>query len=224
MAEPTLIDPSGDPSTSGRRAVVLTQLRDSSKPLGVVDIAALTGLHINTARFHLDALVADGLAERTAEEREAPGRPRILYSAYGSPSGPRSYGFLAEMLTGLVASLEHAAPAAVETGKAWGRHLVERAAPSEQVEAAEATARLGRLLDRVGFAPETAADEHGDLEVRLHHCPFREVAERHQEVVCALHLGLIQGALDEIHAPLPSATLEPFVTPGLCIARLRHRA
>jgi predicted ArsR family transcriptional regulator len=60
----------------------------------------------------------------------------------------------------------------------------------------------------------------GGTEIRLYHCPFREVAERHTAVVCAIHLGLMQGALTELRAPLRAQSLEPFVTPSLCVARL----
>ena len=183
------------------------------------EVADRTGLHVNTARFHLDALVAGGLAVRRNEPREAPGRPRVLYTAEGTFPGPRSFGLLAEMLTGLVATLDRPGPAAVDAGRQWGRQLVDRPPPTEQVDAADAIARLNRVLDEIGFRPEVRRGSDG-TEMRLHHCPFREVAERHTDVVCALHLGLMQGALDELRAPLQAASLEPFVRPDLCIARI----
>jgi predicted ArsR family transcriptional regulator len=222
MTTTSLTDPANEVTVSGRRAEVLARLRDADRPLTVTDVAALTGLHVNTARFHLDALVSEGLAERSAEERDVPGRPRILYTARGELPGPRSYGLLAEMLTGLVASLADAGPAATEAGRAWGRHLVERAAPSQRVDAADAVARLNRVLDAIGFQPEVRRGKSNkDIEVRLHHCPFREVAERHTDVVCEIHLGLMQGALGELQAPVEAMSLEPFVSPNLCVARLR---
>jgi predicted ArsR family transcriptional regulator len=185
-------------------------------------VAEATELHLNTARFHLDALVEDRLAERTSEPRDQPGRPRILYSAEGAPPGPRSYALLAEMLTGLVASLRDSEAAAVEAGRAWGEHLVERAAPSEQIDAEQAVARLNRVLEAIGFQPETRPGRtRRDTEVRLHHCPFREVAQRHPDVICTIHLGLMQGALDALRAPVEATALEPFTRPNLCVARLR---
>jgi predicted ArsR family transcriptional regulator len=218
----SLIDPATDAAVSGRRAEVLARLRATDRPLSAPDVAELTGLHINTARFHLDALISDGLAQRSAEERDVPGRPRILYTAHGELPGPRSYKLLAEMLTGLVASLADAGPAATEAGRAWGRHLVERAAPSQRVDADEATVRLNRVLDAIGFQPEIRRGKtKTDIEFRLHHCPFREVAERHTNVVCEIHLGLMQGALRELQAPVEATSLEPFVSPNLCVARLR---
>jgi predicted ArsR family transcriptional regulator len=175
---------------------------------------------VNTARSHLDALVEDGLAARAAEARDGPGRPRTLYSADGPAPGPRAYALLAEMLAGLTSSLDHAGATAVETGKAWGRPLVERAAPSQQVDAEDALARLNRMLDAVGFQPRVRPTEKS-TEVGLHHCPFREIAEKHAEVVCAIHLGLMQRAMKELNAPVEAKSLDPFVTPNLCIAYLQ---
>lgn len=216
----TLVDAPPPVPAGTRRAEVLGLLRQSERPLSAAEVADAAGLHLNTARFHLDTLVDDGLAERTSEPRDVPGRPRILYAADGRTPGPRSYALLAEMLTGLVAALEDAGPAAVKSGAAWGRHLVERAAPSERVDADEAVNRLTRVLDAIGFQPRV---RHGkkDTQVELQHCPFREVAEKHTDVVCAIHLGLMQGALSELNAPIEAVSLEPFVRPNLCVARLR---
>lgn len=220
MTSATLVDPPPQFPAGGRRMAVLSLLRQADQPLSVAEVAGAMGLHVNTARFHLDGLAEDGLAARTTEPRESRGRPKILYSSEGPVPGPRSYELLAEMLTGFVSSLDEAGPATVELGKAWGRHLVERAAPSEHVDPQEAVARLTRLLDAVGFRSEACATEEG-IEVRLHHCPFREVAQKHTDIVCAIHLGLMQGGLDELGAPIAATALEPFATPQMCIAHLQ---
>jgi predicted ArsR family transcriptional regulator len=220
VTEPTLTDRPAELAVRARRAEVLAALREADQPLSVQQVMERTGLHVNTARFHLDGLVAAGLAERTAEERAVPGRPRILYLARSQILGPRSFALLAEMLSGLVASLNGNGPAAIEASRSWGRRLVERTAPSERIDEADAMARLTRLLDAIGFQPEVADSPEG-LEVRLRHCPFREVAERHPDIVCAMHLGLMQGALGELRAPVEAESLEPLVTPTSCVARLR---
>lgn len=219
VSELDLTDRTVDTAMGARRSEILSQLRGTTEPLTVAQVAERTGLHVNTARFHLDGLVADGLADRSTEQRDTPGRPRVLYTSRADVAQPRSFALLAEMLTGLVASMEGGPPAAVETGRAWGRHLVDRPPPSQRVDAGEASQRLNAVLDGIGFAPEVAEDAEG-AEVRLHHCPFREVAERHTDVVCALHLGLMQGALEQLDAPLKAVSLEPFVTPNLCVGRL----
>jgi predicted ArsR family transcriptional regulator len=220
MTEMTLTDPTGHVAVGLRRREVLARLRESDRPLSAQQVAAQSGLHVNTVRFHLDGLVTDGLAKRASEERVIPGRPRILYTVAAEVPGPRSFALLAEILTGLVTSLDGAGPAAIEAGRAWGRHLVDRPAPSQRVDADDATARLDRVLDAIGFQPEVRTGSDG-TEVLLHHCPFREVAERHTDVVCAIHLGLMQGALDELRAPLQATSLEPLVSPNLCVARLQ---
>lgn len=211
--------PSELPS-GARRTDVLAQLRQADRPLSVAEVANAIDVHVNTARFHLDGLVDEGLAVRTSEPRDTRGRPRILYTSEGAPPGPKSYELLAEMLTGLVSTLEEAGSATVELGKMWGRHLIERPAPSERIDAKEALVRLESLLEKVGFQPE-AGHSRDDLEVRLRHCPFREVAQKHTDVVCAIHFGLMQGALDELGAPIAVTSLEPFVTPQMCIAHLQ---
>jgi predicted ArsR family transcriptional regulator len=219
MRGPTLADLPPEFPAGSRRTDVLALLRQSDRPLSVAEVARSMDVHVNTARFHLDGLVDDGLAERASESRDTRGRPRILYTSEGVPPGPRSYEFLAEMLTGLVSTLDDADSATVELGKMWGRHLIERPAPSERVDATEAVVRLDRLLEQVGFLPEAIASGE-NVEVRLHHCPFREVAQKHTDVVCAIHLGLMQGALGELGAPMVATSLEPFVAPRMCVAHL----
>jgi predicted ArsR family transcriptional regulator len=215
-----LTDARADAVIGARRAEVLAVLRGAGGSLSVEQIAEQTGLHQNTARFHLDGLVAAGFAERAVEGRVTPGRPRILYVARAEGPGPRSFALLAEMLTGMVASLGGTGAHALVAGRAWGRHLVDRPPPSHPVDADDATARLNRMLAEIGFEPEMSTGSDG-VEVRLRHCPFRGVAQRHTDVVCAIHLGMMQGALDELSAPLEAESLEPFVTPNLCVGRLR---
>ncbi|ABK52274.1 transcriptional regulator [Acidothermus cellulolyticus 11B] len=206
---------------SARRAAILDHLRAADRPLSITEIAEATGVHANTARFHLDRLVDEGLVSRSAEPRDTPGRPRILYAATATDPGPRSYALLAEMLTGLVASIEKSTDGARKTGRQWGQHLVERPAPSEQISTDEAVRRVNAVLDAIGFRPEMRKLD-GETEFLLRHCPFREVALRHTDIVCALHRGLIEGAVGELHAPLEVMDLRPFVTPTLCTARLRR--
>lgn len=220
MRGPTLADLPPEFPADSRRTNVLALLRQTDRPLSVAEVAEAMDVHVNTARFHLDGLVDDGLAERASEPRDTRGRPRILYTSEGAPPGPRSYGFLAEMLTGLVSTLGDAGSTTVELGKTWGRHLIERPAPSERIDATEAVVRLDSLLEQIGFQPE-AIPSGENVEVRLHHCPFREVAQKHIDVVCAIHLGLMQGALDELGAPIAATSLEPFVTPRMCVAHLQ---
>jgi predicted ArsR family transcriptional regulator len=222
MDKQPLTDPGPLPALGESRSRVLEVLRAADEPVGVQDVAARTGLHPNTARFHLDGLVEAGLADRGAEERSQPGRPRMVYSAAAADAvaGQRSYRMLAEMLTGLVVgALPQPEQAAVEAGEAWGRYLAETPAPWQRIDADEAVRRLLKVLRDIGFAPDAEGDPEKPV-IALRHCPFQEVAEQHRQVVCSLHLGLIRGALAEVRAPLGAARLEPFVEPSLCLVHL----
>jgi hypothetical protein len=50
------------------------------------------------------------------------------------------------------------------------------------------------------------------------------VAREHPQVVCAVHAGLLQGALSRLSVPdAQRAGIRPFVAPDLCIADLPRR-
>lgn len=225
MSTSNTFDGGGQSQAEKRRTEVLAILRTAEQPMSAAEVGRAAGMHINTARLHLDALVADDLAERATEPRTRPGRPRVLYSSQGPAPGRRSFRLLAEILTGLISTLEDASERSIETGRAWGRHLVDRPPPSRTVDAAEAVERIRSMLDELGFRPEDdepAVQETGDgTELRLYNCPFREIADEHTDVVCGVHLGMIQGALEELRAPVEVTDLDPFVTPQVCIAHLR---
>src|SRR5215469_1794676 len=215
-----------DASPLGRsRADVLDMLRTAGGPLGVREVAQRMGLHPNTARFHLEALVEAGLAAREAEDRETPGRPRIGYRAVpDGPAGRRRYRLLAEMLTSLIAgTMPEPGEAAEGAGREWGSYLAEQPLPYQKLSADEAVEKLSAIMGELGFAPQAEAGAGGQYRLCLRQCPFREVAQHHQDVICALHLGLIRGTLARMRAPVTADRLDPFVEPSLCVARLAGR-
>jgi predicted ArsR family transcriptional regulator len=97
-----------------------------------------------------------------------------------------------------------------------------RGGGQDVAHSSEAVERLTATLAEIGFAPEAVTDGT-QYQLRLRQCPFREVAENHQDVVCQLHLGLMQGALAQMRAPVTADRLQPFAEPGLCIAYLATR-
>jgi len=203
------------------RARVLDLLREAGSPVGVREVAERTGLHPNTARFHLQALAEAGLATREPQSRDTPGRPSMGYrSAGGGPAGQRRYRLLAEMLASLVRlSIPEPAVAAREAGREWGAFLTGQPPPRERPEAGEAVARLAATLAGLGFAVEVEQDG-ARYRVCLRECPFLEVARHHLDVVCSLHLGLMRGALAQMRAPVTAERLVPFEGPDLCVAHI----
>ena len=213
------------------RVRVLEFLRERRAAATAGEVAVEVGLHPNTVRLHLDQLTDAGLVDRARESRRGPGRPRVLFTAVAEASpepGDDGYRMLAGILAGELESTS-ARPGlvAAEAGRAWARTLApapaSSAEPTEPTEptvptrAAEASGRLVAALDDLGFAP-VPPDRAGD-PIELHRCPFQQVAAEHPEVVCGVHLGLIQRVLDDLAAPL-HARLEPFVAPGVCHAHL----
>jgi predicted ArsR family transcriptional regulator len=204
------------------RARVLDLLRAATGALSVREIASQAGLHPNTARFHLEALVQAGLASKERQQRESLGRPSMAYSATGEdgPAGQRRFRLLAEMLTSMIAAvMPQPGEAAAEAGREWGRYLTGQLQPYERLDAREALERLRATMERIGFAPELTA-QGSRYRLLLRQCPFREVAERHQDVVCALHLGLMQGALAQMRTTVTVGRLQPFAEAWGCTAEL----
>lgn len=156
---------------------------------------------------------------------------------------PGGYAFLAEILAShLAATAPDPAEAAEQAGYAWGRYLVDRPAPFQRIEADEAIDRICALLADFGFEPElelVGAPDRADVgpatvdteqpgtgaaapaaRVLLHRCPFLQVAGRHQQVVCSIHLGLMRGALEQLGGVVDAQDLLPFVEPHLCVSHL----
>lgn len=223
-----LLGPEGltdGPALGRSRAAILDMLHGADRSLGVREIAQRTGLHQNTARFHLEALAEAGLAARETENREAPGRPRIGYRAVADAAGGRrQYRLLSVMLASLIAgTMPHPAAAAEAAGREWGAYLAEKPSPFQRPGAAEAIEQLTGIMRELGFEPHVAAAASGDggqYRLELRQCPFLEVARQHRDVICALHLGLMRGAFDLMRAPVTADGLYPFAEPGLCVARL----
>jgi predicted ArsR family transcriptional regulator len=208
----------------GRRQQVLAAIHRSPSPLSAAEIAGQTGIHPNTARFHLGALMGEGMIERMLAEPSGPGRPRIVYRARPGMvlGGERRYRVLAEILLSyLTAATTGCTAAAADAGRAWGERMIPRAEPFHQVDRAEAVTRVLVMLDELAFAPEAVpGDDDMPARLRLRHCPFLELAEHHRDIVCPLHLGLIQGAFAGLASPVTASELTPFAGPEGCLVQI----
>jgi predicted ArsR family transcriptional regulator len=210
-----------DPS----RARILDALRASSAPLDASQLAESVGLHPNTVRSHLRLLAGAGLVAVHPEERHRRGRPRLVYEASAEDTAGyelSGYRLLAEILASeLASSGEDSVERAAHAGHVWGRFLVTRRPPNTSSTAAEDVDAVLRLLEEAGFDPTLEPDDQG-LTVLMQRCPFGEVADHYRKIVCAVHLGLMQGALAELGARVEADRLLPFVRPGVCAAHLEE--
>ncbi|SBS70694.1 putative transcriptional regulator [uncultured Mycobacterium sp.] len=216
---PTATPPaSGAP---GRREDLLQLLRTGAGPRSIASLAEEMAVHPNTIRFHLDVLVRAGRVEQVIGDTTGPGRPPVLFQASRrmDPTGPTNYRLLANILSNyLAASAEDPISTAVTLGRSWAPSLVDgrqrRALPKSQ----EVTALTDILAD-LGFRPEPPTRRRS-TDIRLRHCPFHDLVQTHGDTICALHLGLMQGALESMSGSVTVDRLDPFVEPDLCVAHL----
>ncbi|HZQ15753.1 MAG TPA: hypothetical protein VFA82_03170 [Gaiellaceae bacterium] len=196
-----------------QREAIVAALRDSPAGLDTAEVSALLGVHPNTARWHLGRLIDERLVDAHPEPRPAGsrGRPRIVYrlTGVGATRARDDYRLLATMLTAALADGPDGEARAYGTGRLWGRHLHEDEPGTE----------IAELLDRQGFAAERLDDR-----IEMRRCPFYALAEASPQIVCALHRGVIDGALAAAGSGEQVAALRPFAQPSLCVAHLVHAA
>jgi predicted ArsR family transcriptional regulator len=208
---------------SDRRREVLRILNTAAPSAkSIAAIADELEVHPNTVRFHLRALVDDGLAQQTVADAGQPGRPPLEFRATRQMdrNGPNQYRVLAEILVTALAGQRRARESALAAGRAWGGRRLEPPDDSATpLSTAEAIGHLLHTLDTLGFAPEPRTSPD-DRRIRLRHCPFLELTERHAKIVCPVHLGLMQGALERWGAAIGVDQLDAFVEPDLCVAHL----
>lgn len=192
--------------------------------MGVTAIADELGVHPNTVRFHLDTLVSDGRVEQVQPEGKRPGRPPSMFRVVRrmDPGGPRHYRLLAEILAASLADGRNPRAKALAAGRAWGRRLESLAPQGKKISAKKSIDHLIGVLDELGFAPERRKSG-GKHQIGLRHCPFLELAETRTDVVCPIHLGLMQGVLENSAAPVAVDRLDAFVEPDLCLAHLTRK-
>jgi len=207
------------PALSPARATVLAALRRQPEPTTLAGLAATTGLHANTLREHIDALIDMGLVERRRADPQGRGRPAWLYEAVGSADEPEStYGGLAAALARAIHDTSSSPREdAISAGTTWGRELAGQRSQSGRESARKRQAPAARevvaLLRQLGFAPDA---DHERGVVRLTRCPLLDTARRYPDVVCGVHLGIVRGALEEYGGDGTGTELLPFSDPGAC--------
>ena len=215
-------DPQG--RISGQRAVVLELLQQQKMPVTIATVAERSGVHQNTAREHLEALVKRGLAVRTQQISRGRGRPAWVYAAAVDNVEPdqrlRDYAGLATALAAhLTRTSNDPVTEAVQAGRVWGRELVaETPVAASPATATKARRRVVELLRDLGFDPVAGQSARS---VMLRRCPLLDAAKRYPQVVCQVHLGIVRGAMDVLGGDPERTAITPFAEPGACRLQLR---
>lgn len=182
---------------------VLETLRAHAGPTTIADLARATGLGESTLRTHLTALADSGLATRLPVRSGRRGRPQWAYVA----REPESAGLVRTLASALEAVTPQSAtflPEAVVAGRDWGSRVADDLGPLFDAATSDAE-RLEMALTHAGFGHETDVDA-----VLITQCPLIGLARDHTSVVCAAHLGMLQGVLDREEG----VDLVPFVAGG----------
>lgn len=209
------------------------------------ELAAVLGLHVTTARFHLDQLLTAGILDSHFVRHGGAGRPAKKYvvaegdlSQVLGPDAPTEapYQVLATLLAGSVPVGDTEGLTPEEAGERWVRqrsaqYLEHRpdvsavgasAADLDDQPWPERTASaVVDLLREWGYTPEpTVAEDGSQVRLTLRDCPFLELARAQPAVVCGIHRGLLRGALAAAGEPDAGVSLRPFVDRQTCQAVL----
>jgi predicted ArsR family transcriptional regulator len=190
------------------RAAVLEFIESADEAVRVEDVAEAVGLHANTVRGHLDALLASGRVSRSTDQRSTRGRPHWLYSAAASAT-------IRDLARALDAELDSArapdmARLAAATWAEAGPDVVPASTLDEAVDAATSA------LTDFGF--DAVRNPVGD-EITLRSCPYAAMVDEHP-VICDIHAALLGEVLARTGQPVVVEQLDVFPRPGLCVAHL----
>jgi predicted ArsR family transcriptional regulator len=224
-----------------RRAVVdeLAALDEATRRVGLTaaELGSRLGLHTTTIRFHVDQLVAGGMLEAHFVRSGGVGRPskkyllheRAFAESSAGQENPDPYRVLAGLLASAMSAGESEQLTPEEAGVRWARKRAASAragAPGASSSGADRSAGskvdgVIELLAEWGYTPQTEPAEDGTaVDITLRQCPFLDLAHTHPDVVCGVHRGLLRGALTAVGEPDGRVSLQPFVGPDTCRARL----
>jgi predicted ArsR family transcriptional regulator len=176
------------------------------------EVATAVGIHRTAAHSHLERLVALGFLA-SSPRRGTPGKPAKLYRLAGREielSYPvRRFARLAALLAEELQDADDGLERARQVGRRYGASLVTE--PTESADAVlEALSPLG--------ADYTILDD----EVLARNCIFRQVCEVAGDVVCELHAGILEGALQAAGLDLGTEAFRSYDEKG-CAYRLLTR-
>ncbi|MEI2774404.1 MAG: helix-turn-helix domain-containing protein [Tetrasphaera sp.] len=206
---------------------------DPGEPSGLTasQLADMLDMHVTSVRFHLDQLVTAGIVTTWVARSGAAGRPHKRYAvAPGSldlgehPEG--AFRVLAELLTRTFTRHTETGESLTpeQAGQEWARTHVHNGGGSPAATSGQWLSKIGQMVDVLrdfGYTPEVSTSRDGrTAEITIVDCPFLELARTHPAVVCGIHRGLITGTLQQLGETGAQSSLEPFVHPNVCRARV----
>lgn len=179
-----------------RRRILLRLKRHGAMTLATISEAF--ELSPETLRSHLRDMEAEGIVERDGVRRHGRGRPEVIYrlSQEAERLFPQREG---EVLGELAAFL-------IQSGREdliqafFAEQMARRRAEAlRRVEGLEGRARVEEIADIMteeGFMAEVGTSADGEPELRLCHCPIRELVKA-SPIPCKAEIGLVRELLGE---------------------------
>lgn len=202
---------------SPKQSEVLSTLQTFPQGARAAEIAQELGMHVNTARGHLDELVNAGAVRVVTAPSHGRGRPSLIFQVRvpDNRSVAEEYVTLISVLVAALADKDQlndfSSEQAREIGRAWAKATANS-------RGAEALAPLYQTMRDMGFDPVTSVEqfaEEGRTTVQLHACPFVTAGIQPSPFVCAIHDGYLDQAAADSGGRL-SLKLIPKAGNGVC--------
>lgn len=210
---------------SPKQRDVLSALQKFPQGARAAEIAKKMGMHVNTARGHLDELVRAGAVRVVTAPAKGRGRPSLIFQVRvpDNRSVAEEYVTLISVLITALAEKDQLNDYSSEQARELGREWAKTAATSH---GAEALAPLYRTMRDMGFDPVTSVEqftEEGRTTVQLHACPFVTAGIQPSPFVCAIHDGYLEQAAADSGGRL-SLKLIPKSGNGVCRINVEKEA
>jgi predicted ArsR family transcriptional regulator len=176
----------------------------------VEQVAQAVGIRPNTARGHLEVLMAQGRVRRTSRQGRGRGRPRWLYSADSPPPSP--YEVLARTLAQHVTG----GPQPPEVLAAEWLERIPVLPPATTPD--EAVDHAVQALTALGFTAEV--NTVGDA-IAMRNCPFADLVDEFP-LICDIHGAMLATVLQQADQSVDVARLDVWARDGVCVAHLRR--
>ncbi len=179
----------GDPT----RYQIFRYIDEAKRPVYVDELTELLHVNHNAVRQHLAVLKDAQLVVDQLEIRSKPGRPRLLYSINPKVPGTWNTEGPYQTVAILMAEILKSRRSARDVGREAGKRRLQRSKGPKP----SALKALRDSLEIEGFSPRQSRSDKG-WEFVLERCPYVEVASVDPGTVCQLHLGLLEGMMQEL--------------------------
>ncbi|AKK05605.1 putative transcriptional regulator [Corynebacterium mustelae] len=205
-------------SLSLKQRAVLDVLNNFPDGARVSQVAETLGMHINTARGHLDELVERKAIFAETAPATGRGRPSLIYRLRipDNRTVANEYLTLINVMSKYLGDgdQEQAHKLAQLIGQEWGEKMIEDGFKADNIN--DAVRSLCGHLQQMGFDPEIKRDAKNShhVDVCMHSCPFVNDEGELGDFMCDIHQGMLQHHRNL--SPL-RIDLQPLMENGKCM-------